>query len=86
MFGATGQYQISGIVVTYGRKPPPKVIDVIARLNIPLIVVDKDSFSIAHDIANMIFKLRAEDKDKIKNTELLIEKYVDVDKIYDMTK
>jgi dethiobiotin synthase len=86
MFGATGQYNIAGIIITYGRKPPQKVIDVIARLDIPLVVVEEDSFTIAHAIANMIFKLRAEDKTKIKKTELLIEKYVDVDKIYEMTK
>lgn len=81
-----GKYSISGIVATYGKKPPQKVIEVIEKYDIPLLVVKEDSFHTASLISNMIFKLRAEDKTKIRETQDLIEKYVDVDRIYNMLK
>jgi dethiobiotin synthase len=81
-----GKYSISGIVATYGKKPPPKVIEVIKKYDIPLLVVKEDSFHTASLISNMIFKLRAEDKAKIEETQQLIEKYVDVDKVYKMLR
>ena len=86
VLGTTKRYHISGIIATYGKKPPKKVIEIIERANIPLCVVKEDSFSTAREISNMIFKLRAEDKEKIKKIEVLIEKYVDVDKIFNMVK
>lgn len=79
--GIAERYHISGIVATYGQRPPQKLVDVIDRANIPLIVVKQDSFSTASEISTMIFKLRAEDEEKIQKTEALIEKYVDVDRI-----
>ncbi|MDP3789018.1 MAG: AAA family ATPase [Candidatus Omnitrophota bacterium] len=86
VLGLTKKYSIAGIIATYGKKPPRKVIDVIARANIPLIAVKEDSFSAAREISNMIFKLRAEDKNKIKKTEVLIEKYVDIKRIFNAVR
>lgn len=86
VLGVTERYRIAGIIATYGKKPPKKVIDVIERANIPLFMVKQDSFSAAQEISRMIFKLRAEDTTKISKTEALIEKYVDVDRIFDMIK
>ena len=86
VLGITQRYHISGIIATYGKKPPKKVIEIIERANIPLCVVKEDSFSTACEISNMIFKLRAEAKEKIKKIDILIEKYVDVDRIFNMVK
>lgn len=84
VLGFTGKYNIAGIVATYGKRPPKGVIEVIKRFNIPLILVKEDSFSTACEINNMIFKLRTGDKTKIKRIESLIEKYVDVKKIFNL--
>ncbi len=84
VLGITGKYHISGIIATYGKKPHKKVVDVIDRANIPLVIMKEDSFTTARRISSMIFKLRSEDKEKIQKTEAMIEKYVDVDRIYDM--
>lgn len=86
VLGFTEKYHIAGIIATYGKKPARKVIDIIERANIPLILVEGDSFSTAWKISNMIFKLRAEDKEKIQKTEILIEKYVDVERIFKAVK
>lgn len=86
VLGFAEKYKISGVIATYGKKPAKKVIEIIKGLGIPLIVVKEDSFSTARKINNMIFKLRAEDEVKIKETQELIEKYVDVGRILDMIK
>lgn len=84
--GINKRNHISGIIATYGKKPSKKVIDMVERTEVPLIIVDEDSYSAASEISHMIFKLRAEDREKIKRTEVLIERYVDVDKIFNMVK
>jgi BioD-like phosphotransacetylase family protein len=56
-------------------------MDLLKRTNIPLILVQKDSFAIATEINNMIFKLGSEDTEKINLVERLIEKYVDIERI-----
>lgn len=86
VLGITQKYKISGIIATYGKVPSKRVLDAVKRTNTPLIVVEEDSFSTASKISNMIFKVRAEDKVKISETEALIEKYVDVDKIYKIAR
>ncbi len=86
VLGCTEKYHISGIIATYGKRPSRAVIDVIKRVNIPLALVQEDSFSTACKINNMIFKLRMEDKVKIKKIEALIEKYVDVKKIFNIIR
>ncbi|MCF7908256.1 MAG: AAA family ATPase [Candidatus Omnitrophica bacterium] len=86
VLGVADKYHISGIIATYGKKPVKKIIEAIDRANIPLILVEEDSFSTARRINNMIFKIRAEDKPKIKKTEDLIDKYVDVGRILELIK
>ena len=56
-------------------------MELLKRTNIPLVLVEQDSFAVATKINNMIFKLRSEDNEKISKIEALIEKYVDVDRL-----
>lgn len=86
MLRISEKYHIAGVIATYGKKPHKKIIDVIEKADIPLIVVKGDSFTTARNINNMIFKIRAEDSEKIKKTETLIEKYVDIGKIFNLAK
>jgi len=79
ILGKTKAPPISAIIFTCGIRPHKKIMDLLKRTNIPLILVQEDSFTIASEINHMIFKLRAEDESKIKKIEALIEKYVDVD-------
>lgn len=81
VLGVGKKYHISGIIATYGKKPPKNVVNIIKRARIPLLIVRNDSFSTAREIARMIFKIRAEDKEKITKTEELIKQYVDVERI-----
>ena len=78
-----GPHLVSGIVFTNGIRPHQKILDLLYTSKIPLFMVDEDAFSIATKINQMIVKIRSEDKSKIKIAGNMIEKYVDIDKIYD---
>lgn len=86
VLGVGTNYLISGIVATSGKRPDQKVIDVINKINIPLIVVKEDSFTTACRIDRAIFKVRAEDQEKIHKTEALVQEYVDIDRILKLIK
>jgi phosphate acetyltransferase len=81
ILGTTKVPLISGIIFTCGIHPHEKIMDLLKRTNIPLILVQEDSFAIATEINNMIFKIRSDDTEKIYAIETLIEKYVDIERI-----
>ena len=56
------------------------------KLEIPVILVSEDTFTTATKINNAIFKIWPEDKPKIKETEELVEKYVDIDRVFKLIK
>jgi hypothetical protein len=84
--GITKAYCVSGIVLTCGVLPHKNVIHLIQEVSIPVISVHDDTFTAASKINNLIVKVRPGEQKKIKATEKLIEKYVDVDKILDLMK
>lgn len=86
VLGVGTNYLISGIIATHNKKPNKKVIDVIKKINIPLIIVKEDSFETASRISRAIFKVRAEDYEKINKTEALIREYVDIDRLLEKLK
>ena len=78
-----GDHFVSGIVFTNGIRPHQKILDLLYASKIPLFLVDEDAFSIATKINHMIVKIRSEDKNKIKIAGNMIEKHVDIDRIFD---
>ncbi|MEK7299007.1 MAG: AAA family ATPase [Candidatus Margulisiibacteriota bacterium] len=70
---------VSAIIFTNGIRPHRKILNLLKRAEIPLLLVEEDSFSVASKINHMILKMRAEDAEKIATAQHLIEKYVDVD-------
>ncbi len=77
-----GPHLVSGIVFTNGIRPHQKILDLLYTSQIPLFMVEEDAFSIATKINQMIVKIRSEDKNKIAIAGSIIEKYVDIDKIF----
>ncbi|RMH77157.1 MAG: hypothetical protein D6681_21095 [Calditrichaeota bacterium] len=72
---------VAAIVFTEGIYPHRKIMNLIERSKIPVMVVKEDSFTVATRINNSIFKVRAEEVDKIRQSQELVETYVDVDGI-----
>ena len=77
---------VSGIIFTGGKKPHGRVLDFIEQINIPTMVVDMDSFSVATKINQMIIKVHSEENEKIEKAQELIEQYVDIDYLCEQLK
>jgi len=75
------KYNVSAIVFTGGIRPHPKLSALIEHAQIPMMLVQEDTFSIASKINSMIFKLRSEESEKIAMVQHLVDTYVDVDGI-----
>jgi hypothetical protein len=75
---------VSGMVFTDGTRPPEKIMNLIKRSGIPVMLVQEDSFTVATKINNSIFKLRAEETEKIKISQELVAEHVDIDRICEL--
>lgn len=79
--GVGGESCVSGIVVTGGVKPHPRIMRLVGRAKIPVICVSSDTFSAAAKINSLMVKLRPGDRNKICAAERLVKQYVDLDRI-----
>ncbi len=75
---------VSGMVFTDGTRPPEKIMNLIKRSGIPVMLVQEDSFTVATKINNSIFKLRAEETEKIQISQELVAEHVDIDRICEL--
>lgn len=76
-------FQISGIILTGGLMPNPKILDLIKKSQIPILFTEQDTYTVAARMENLVFKIQKTDKDKILEATRLVKKYVDIDAILD---
>ena len=76
--GLSGQQGISGIVLTQDILPHPKILELLAQTDIPVIAAKADSYTIASKINNMTVKTQPQDQDKIPIIKKLIQDHVDL--------
>ena len=74
-------FHISGIILTGGLQPTPKIIDLLKKSQIPILITDEDTYTVAGRIEHLTCKIQKTDKDKITEVTTLVKKYVDVDAI-----
>ena len=74
-------FHISGIILTGGLQPTPKIIDLLKKSQIPILITEEDTYTVAGRIEHLICKIQKTDKDKIREVTGLVKKYVDVDTI-----
>ncbi|MFW6137696.1 MAG: phosphotransacetylase family protein [Spirochaetota bacterium] len=86
LLGVTKAHCVKGIILSGGILPNKTILNLIKRLNIPVILVEKNTYETAQRLNNLIVKIRPEDTDKIKEASDLIRKYVDVEKIIEQVK
>ncbi|MCH8474457.1 MAG: AAA family ATPase [Opitutales bacterium] len=77
--GISGKKVISGIILTRDIMPHPKLMELLAQTNIPVIAAVEDSYAIASKIAGMTIKTQPRDKDKFPIIKNLINDHVDMD-------
>lgn len=73
--------QISGMILTGGLMPNPKIIELLKKSRISVLVTDDDTYTVAGKIENMVSKIQKTEKDKIQEATMLVRQYVDVDVI-----
>ncbi len=72
---------VSGIVLTGGIYPHENILRLVRKTWVPVILVKDDSYSAAHKISEITFKIRPNDKKKISIARRLVHRYVNVDRI-----
>ncbi len=84
LLGSREDANVAGMIFTDGTRPHQKIMDLLRRSNIPVMLVEEDSFSVATKINNSIFKLRAEETEKIQISQALVQEHVDIDRICEL--
>ena len=72
---------VSGIVLTGGIYPHENILRLVRKTWVPVVLVKDDSYTAAHKISEITFKIRPNDKKKISIARRLVHKYVNVDRI-----
>ncbi len=86
MVEATVPRFISGIVLTCGIYPDRSVLRLAQQVDMPLIVVTEDTFTVASKIHSSVFKIRPEDTAKVMEATRLVNRYVEVNRILELIK
>ena len=74
-------HYISGLVLTGGVHPRKSVLNVIRRTNIPVLLTNDDTYSVASQLNDMMVKIKPEETNKIHLVQKLYKKYFDIDKL-----
>ena len=70
---------ISGIILTRGIAPHPRLQELIRQSSIPVILADSDSYAVASRIHGMTVKTQPEDSDKIPLIKDMIQNNINLD-------
>lgn len=81
--GITAEKVVSGIILTRGMMPHPKLMEMIAKTTIPVILCSEDSYAVASRINQMTVKTQPSDSDKIPIIKDLIAKHVNLETIHE---
>ncbi len=73
--------RLTGIILTGGILPHRNVIEVIKKTDYPLILVEDDTYTVTSRVHSLNFKIKAEDHEKIAETQTLISRHVDIDRL-----
>lgn len=71
----------SGLILTGGFMPEDTILELLRASGIPVLVTREETYTVSARMKDLLFKIQATDVDKIKATQRLVEKYVDIDAI-----
>jgi len=75
------EFHLAGIILTGGLIPSPRIVDLLRKSEIPVLLSDDDTFTVAAKVKSTTCKIERTDKDKIKEAARLVRKNVDIDMI-----
>lgn len=79
--GLSGRKVLSGIILTRNTLPHPKLMEMIAKTNIPFVVCNEESYAVASKINTMTVKTQPEDSDKIPIIRRMVLDNIDLQTI-----
>jgi BioD-like phosphotransacetylase family protein len=77
------QYAVKGLILTCGVWPNPTVLKILKQAEIPVFLVNDDTFTTAQKMTNLIVKIRPQDAEKIDTVKRVIKEHVDMGAILD---
>lgn len=77
----SGGTTIAGLIVTNDIKPHPKLAELLAMTDIPVIATKEESYEVTSRINHMSVKTQPQDHDKFPIIKQLIADHVDLDKL-----
>ncbi|MDD2765171.1 MAG: AAA family ATPase [Opitutaceae bacterium] len=77
----SGTKAIAGIILTNDILPHPKLLELLAQTDIPVIAAREDAYTITSKVNSMTVKTQPQDVDKIPVIKRLITEYVDLQKL-----
>lgn len=77
----TKGFPVSGIILTGGLMPSSKIIELLKKSDMPVLITQDDTYSVAAKIQHLICKIQKTDKDKIQEATQLVKKYVNINAI-----
>jgi len=77
----SGTNAIAGIILTNDILPHPKLLELLAKTDLPVIAASEDAYVITSKIHNMTVKTQPQDSDKIPVIKKLVTDHVDLKKL-----
>ncbi len=73
--------RIAGLLLTGGMIPHLSIVNLLCRVEVPVLLSRDDTATAAYRVKALVAKLRPEDHEKLETTGRLVEQYVDIEKI-----
>ncbi len=77
----TKKYGIGGMILTGQVRPHESIMKLLHKTHMPVLAINKDTYSVASRIHDMIVKIGPSDREKISVAMELVEKHVAVDRL-----
>ena len=77
----SGTKAIAGIILTNDILPHPKLLELLAQTDLPVIAAEEDAYTITSKIHNMTVKTQPHDIDKIPVIKRLVMEHLDLQKL-----
>ncbi|MCL5104580.1 MAG: AAA family ATPase [Armatimonadetes bacterium] len=81
LLGGPAHSCVPGMILTGGTAPQPSIMDLITKIDMPVILVNEDTYTVASKIAKLIVKIRPGDTEKIRAAEEMVDQFVNVDRL-----
>lgn len=71
-------FRIAGMILTGGLVPTARIMELLKKSQMPVLITEDDTYSVAAKVEHLICKIQKTDKDKIQEATRLVKKYVDI--------